>query len=208
MKKSGRYFTRLVILACLFLLLVSVFMGTVLTNQSGDALRKQIRARMLDVSDSAAALLDGDELEKLTAEDEGSEAHEREMAVLRAFQDHVDLAYIYGIRDMGDGTFTFTIDPTVADPTEFGEPVEFTDALYAASRGVSAVDEDAYSDRWGRFYTAYSPVFDSSGNIAGIVGVDFEASWYEQQIKRQRTTVVIFGVLDRRRYGGVLRRGI
>lgn len=171
------------------------FLGTLLTNQSAEALRVQIRARMLDVSESAAALLDGDELERLTAEDEGTEPYQRALETLRAFQDSVDLAYIYGIRDMGDGTFTFTIDPT-DDPGEFGEYIEYTEALSAASHGVASVDKVAYTDRWGRFYSAYSPVFDSAGNVGGIVGVDFEASWYEKQIEKHKNTVFLVSLIS------------
>lgn len=191
-RKRSRIIAQFAMLAAVFLLMVNGFLGLLLTNQSGAALRTQISARMLDVSESAAALLDGDALRELTAEDKDTEPYQVAMDTLRAFQEHVDLSYIYGIRDEGDGTFTFTIDPTVSDPAEFGEPVQFTDALYSASQGVSAVDNTSYSDKWGRFYSAYSPVLDSSGRVAGIVGVDFDAEWYDSQINRQRLTV--FGV--------------
>ena len=196
MNKESSFFTRFAVITAVLLLAVNILLGTILTNQSAKALQSQIRARMLDVSNSAAALLDGDELERLTAEDVDTEEYQRALSVLRAFQENVDLSYIYGIRDMGDGTFTFTIDPAVDDPGEFGEEIEYTDALYRASIGIAGVDEIAYEDRWGRFYSAYSPVFDSQGQIAGMVGVDFDAEWYENQIKRHRNTVFIISVLS------------
>ncbi len=188
--KRNHHLTHIAIFAILFLLMANGLLGALLTSQSSNALRTQIRARMLDVADSAAALLDGDSLPLLTAEGKDEEPYQKAMDTLRVFQEHVDLAYIYGIRDMGDGTFTFTIDPTVNDPAEFGELVKTTDALISASHGVSAVDDTAYRDRWGRFYSAYSPVFDSEGRVSGIVGVDFYAAWYEAQIARQRFTVL------------------
>lgn len=188
--RRSHHLTHIAVLAVLFLLAANGLLGALLTSQSGNALRTQIRARMLDVADSAAALLDGDSLALLTAEGKDEAPYQDAMDTLRAFQEHVELAYIYGIRDMGDGTFTFTIDPTVDDPAEFGELVKTTDALLSASRGVSAVDDTAYEDPWGRFYSAYSPVFDSKGRVAGIVGVDFNAAWYEAQIARQRYTVL------------------
>lgn len=196
MKNNSSYITRIVISASVFLLAVNGFLGVMLTRQSAEALHTQIRARMLDVSSSAAALLDGDALETLEADDAGTEPYEKAMDILRAFQDNVELSYIYGIRDMGGGKFTFTIDPTVADPADFGEPVEYTDALYQASLGTPSVDETSYSDRWGRFYSAYSPVFDSRGRVAGIVGVDFDAVWYDRQIERHRNTVFVVSVLS------------
>lgn len=117
------------------------------------------------------------------------------MGILRIFQEQADLAYIYAIRPMADGTFTFTIDPS-ADPGEFGELIRPTDALLAAREGVPAVDEESYQDRWGRFYSAYCPVFDSRGSVAGIVAVDFDAAWYERQISRHMYTVLIISALS------------
>ena len=44
----------------------------------------------------------------------------------------------------------------------------YTDALYEASKGYAAADNKQYEDAWGTFYSAYSPVFDSDGKVAGI----------------------------------------
>ena len=41
-----------------------------------------------------------------------------------------------------------------------------------------------YEDDWGSFYSAYSPVFDSKGDVAGIVAVDFGADWYQGKVKQ------------------------
>ncbi len=194
--KNSLFFTKTVILTAVFLLAVNFVLGTLLMNQSANALRSQLRARMLDVSKSAAALLDGDALARLTAADAGTEDYRKAMDTLRVFQDNAELSYIYGIRDMGDGTFTFTVDPTVADPGAFGEEIQYTEALRTASLGTPAVDETPYVDRWGRFYSAYSPVFDSAGRVAGIVAVDYDAAWYERQIAAQRTTVFVISVVS------------
>ncbi|MBQ7159019.1 MAG: diguanylate cyclase [Treponema sp.] len=150
---------------------------------------------MLEISKSAAAMLDGDIMERLQKGDEDSEPYQRELSILRTFQEQVELRYIYGIRDMGDGTFTFTIDPAVSDPGEFGEPIQYTDALYGASLGTPSVDATPYEDRWGRFYSAYSPIFNSKGNVAGIVAVDVDADWYDKQLGRHIHTILIACVI-------------
>ena len=137
---------------------------------------------MLDIAHSAATLLNGDELAGLTAADEDTPAYQQAMGTLRAFQESVELSYIYCVRQAGDDEFEFTVDPTVDDPAAFGEPVEFTYALGKAARGQPAVDLEPYGDRWGRFYSAFCPVFDSKGNVSSIVGVDFAASWYEERV--------------------------
>ena len=108
------------------------------------------------------------------------------------YVDNIELEYIYCVKDRGDGTFIFTIDPTVDDPGVYGEEIVSTEALLQASKGIAAVDDVPYVDKWGRFYSAYSPVFDSDGNVAGIVAVDFSADWYDRQISNLvRITAIV-----------------
>ena len=191
MLKNNRFSKQILILISIFLLVVNGVLGVLLTSQSKNMLQAHMRERMLDISKSAAALLDGDELEKLQKEDEGTEPYQKALAILRSFQEQVELKYIYGIRDMGNKQFTFTIDPTVEDPGEFGEPIEYTEALYEASLGNPSVDKSPYEDRWGRFYSAYSPVLNSDGKVAGIVAVDIDANWYESQLRWNVYTTII-----------------
>ena len=191
MKKGKNSLLPLVIL---LLLSVNATLGVLLTRQSSQALISLIQSRMLDISNTAAAMLDGDSLSRLTADDADTEEYQEVMKTLTYFQENIDLKYIYCIRDMGDGTFAFSVDPTVEDPGEFGAPVVFTDALYQASLGVPAVDDQPYKDAWGAFYSAYSPVFTSSGTVGGIVAVDFSAEWYDRQVSRLIVTVICVGV--------------
>lgn len=185
MSSNNQFSKQIVIVLSVFVLAVNVLLGALLMMQSKKAIQDQMRERMLDISKSAAALLDGDVIGKLQKEDEGTEPYQHALDILRSFQEQVELRYIYGIRDMGNKTFTFTIDPTVEDPGEFGEPIMYTDALYMASLGIPSVDEKPYEDKWGRFYSAYSPVFDSAGKVSGIVAVDIDAGWFEKQLRNQ-----------------------
>ena len=158
-------------------------------------LREQIDQRMLDVANTAARQLNGDDLKTLKAQDVGTEAYDSALETLRSFQDSIELDYIYGIRAESDGTFTFTIDPAEEDPGEFGSLIVTTPALQQAANGTPSVDKKAYSDAWGRFYSAYSPVFDSNGDVAGIVGVDFNAEWYDGKINSHRAIAVIIAMV-------------
>lgn len=142
-----------------FLLAVNVSLGYLLMSQAKKSIITLMQTRMLDISNTAAAMIDGDALERVTPADEGTQDYESIMRTLTYFQDNIDLKYIYCIRDMGDGKFSFGLDPTVEDPGEFGSPIVYTDALYKASQGTPAADDKYYEDAWGRFYSAYSPVF-------------------------------------------------
>lgn len=179
------------IAALLLLLLTNILMGITLMTMAKRTLRKQIEQRMLDVANSASAQLDGDELKTVAPNDKNSEAYKKAYNTLHKFKDNIELEYIYALYPMGDDKFTFGIDPDDENPCEYGKLVEATPALKNAARGKADVDKSPYSDDWGRFYSAYSPYFDSEGNVVGIVVVDFDADWYDDTLKDHRAATVI-----------------
>ena len=195
-KRKTSFSVQIMIMTAFLMLAANTVIGMSLVNKSSASIKILINNRMLDIANTAADMLDGDILGALRAEDKGTEKYGKINDTLAVFQNNIDLKYIYCVRDMGDKQFTFTVDPTVADPGEFGEPVVYTDALYTASQGTAAVDDLPYTDEWGHFYSAYSPVFDSNGKVAGIVAVDFDADWYEEQISDQRRSIIVNSLLS------------
>ncbi len=189
-RKRIGYQTRVILLVSLFMLATNLTLGLVVTRQARRVTKTQINERMLDIVNTAAAMLEGDVLERLTAGDKDTPEYQEVLTTLRRFLDNIELDYIYYVRDMGDGSFTFGIDPDPVSPGEFGSPVVYTDALREASLGTPSVDETPYEDTWGRFYSAFSPVFNSGGRVAAIVTADFNADWYEAQIGQIQTTVI------------------
>ena len=181
---------------CALLLLANVGLGAAMLGQSRAVMRTLIDERMLDISNTAADMLDGDELETLTADDAGTDKYRRAAHVLSIFYENIDLEYIYGVKQVGEKEYVFTIDSDPDAPGDFGEPVVYTEALEAAGNGTAGVDAEPYSDAWGRFYSAYSPVFDSAGEVAGIVAVDFDADWYEDQIAAHARIAIATSVVS------------
>lgn len=181
---------RLFVTALVLLLVANTFMGYMLMRMSKNALRKQIEQRMLDIANTAAFQLNGDELRTITPEDVGTPEYNRALEILRSFQMNIELDYIYAIRAEDDGRFVFTVDPDPDEPGEFGQEIARTDALCKAAEGTPGVDKEAYTDQWGTFYSAYSPVYDSNGDIVAIVGVDFNADWYDGELNNHKLVVV------------------
>lgn len=183
------------VIALVLLLTVHIIMSVVLISMAKKALREQVEQRMLDVANTAAHMINGDELKELTAEDKGSEKYQKVYDTLRSFQDSIQLDYIYGIQQEADGSFSFTIDPEPVDPGEWGEEIDTTDALISASKGKADVDKEPCEDDWGNFYSAYSPIFDSQGNVVGIVGVDFNAEWYDKMLDTRKLFAIILSMI-------------
>lgn len=179
------------LLALVLLLATNILMGVALMEISKRSLRTQIEQRMLDASNTAAAQINGDTIKDMTADDIGNEEYNKMLETLRSFQDNIELDYIYGLKHIGNDKFVFTIDPDREDPAEFGESIETTEALLSAGRGKSAVDKKSHEDEWGRFYSSYSPIFDSEGNVVGVIGADFNAEWYDKALGSQTSVAFI-----------------
>ena len=64
MRKPNRT-TAFIILICVLLVAVNILLGFVLIKQSSAFMRDQAESRMLDVSNTAAAMLDGDDFRAL-----------------------------------------------------------------------------------------------------------------------------------------------
>ena len=150
---------------------------------------------MLDIANLAAHMIDGDDVRGLTEADIGSPKYELAMNTLRTFQNNIELDYIYLVRETANDEFMFVLDPDTENPAEFGESIEATDGLLLASDGTPSADKQAHVDEWGKFYSAYSPVYDEVGQITGIVGVDFAAEWYNGKLRMNRAIVVIVTVI-------------
>ena len=168
--------TRYVLAFGILLLVATTALGIVVLSQSMSAMEALINKNMLDVVKSAAESLDGDALGALTEDDVDGPVFRDVKDRLLAFQRSVDIHFIYAVKQVGEDKFVFTVDPDPVDPGEFGEEIVTTPALVQAAKGTPTVDSEPAADRWGNFYSAYSPVHDSSGRVAGIVGVDFDAT--------------------------------
>ena len=194
-RRKINFTTQYVLIFGALLLAANILLGIVLFNQSRAALRSMLEKNMLDITNTAAGLIDGDRLGAYTAEDKGGAFYNEVIRTLTVFQERVEIEFIYAVKQVGPEDFVFTIDPDPVSPGEYGEEIVYTPALGSAGAGIAAVDKAPEADRWGNFYSAYCPVLDSSGAVAGIIGVDFGAAWYAQQIRNLTVTVTIISVL-------------
>ena len=194
-KRRSSTITRYTILFAILLLAANILLGVVMTIQSASTIQTLIRQNMLNISNTASALIDGDELKVLTESDVDSDVYRKILQELRAFQENVDIEYIYAVKQTGEDTFVFTVDADPVNPAEFGKEVLVTNALRMAAKGTATVDDEPAEDEWGDFYSAYSPVKDSDGNIVGIVGVDFNSEWYTRQIREHTMSIALVSAL-------------
>ena len=186
---------QILIINIVILLVSTIVLGTTLTVMSENTMVILVKQRMIDIANAAAASLDGDVLEALEDGDQETDPYLDALNTLGIFRDHTDLEYIYCMEQTGNESFIFTVDADPEEPADWGDPVEVTEALLIAGAGTAAVDDKPYSDEWGNHYSAYSPVRNSSGKVAGVVGVDFSAEWYDTQVAHLVRTVILLSVV-------------
>ena len=185
---------QILLINVVILVVATAVLGTISVNQSASAMDHLIKQRMMDIANTAAAEIDGDVLDALEDGDQETPEYASVLEDLAAYRDNTDLEYIYCMEKSGNG-FIFTVDADPEEPADWGDEVEITDALVTAGNGKGAVDDKPYADEWGNHYSAYSPVFTSSGKVAGVVGVDFSADWYDEQIASNIRTVVFTSLI-------------
>ena len=197
-KSKISFTTKYGIFICMFLLAANFLLGIVLMTQSKKAMTELIQGKMLGAAKVAAASLDGDLLGSVTSSDvsSNSENYQLLLNTLKLFQDNMDMEYVYAVRRINDTKYTFIVDPDPVDPGKFGETITYTEALSHASLGMPSVDEKPSYDRWGYFYSAYCPVYDSEGRLAGIVGVDYDARWYDDQVATNTASILLISIFS------------
>ncbi len=173
------------------LLISSMLFCSVSVYRARGDIRKAIQQRMLDIANCASGSVSGDVLETIDEDDIGSAQYNEIYNTLAVFRDNAELEYVYSLRKVSEDNYIFVMDTDPEDPGQYGEKAKSTQALAAAAGGTAAVDEVPYSDSWGEFYSSYSPVIDSEGNVAGIVVVDFTADWFDGQLTAQTRSTVI-----------------
>ena len=183
--------TKIILMVEGIILISSILFGTVSVVRSRNAIRKSIQQRMLDIANCAAGSVNGDVLKTIDEHNIKSPEYNDIFSKLTVFRDNVDLEYVYCLREAEDGSFYFVMDTDKISPASYGDEAEYTDALAKAGKGKAAVDEKPYTDQWGEFYSAYSPVKDSDKNVVGIVVTDFSADWFDGQLASQiRSTII------------------
>ena len=182
--KTRKYtFTIKIIIVAIVVFTITILLIAYLSiTQSRSTVNSLMENRMLNTANSASAMVDGDDIKLLQGEisDSGKEPFHRVIAVLTPFYKAVGLKYIYAIKKLDDG-YGVVADPDFESEDEYGELIEVTPALESAFSGVPAADHVATEDRWGVFYSAFSPIHDSTGEIVGVVGVDYDADWFDNR---------------------------
>ena len=176
-----------------------------------NAQKGEIREGLLRTAEVIATTLDGD-LHKsfVDRSQESSPEYKQFIAPLEEVLSRDDsIVFIYTTILRSDGKVYFVVDPTpegdsdndgIDDKSHIYEHyAEASPALTTALRDRRPVPtEEPYTDRWGRFMSAYVPFNDKAGSFVGVLGIDITAENYFSRLapmKRATVRAMVSGFL-------------
>jgi hypothetical protein len=125
------------------------------------------------IAASFAGRIDGNALKAATLEGPNSTPYATVLSQLKGIQANDSrLAYVYTVQQQ-NGTVRFVVDAAYGTPegSDFLEP--YPDAAKELLVPVTApISAGPYTDPWGTFVSGYAPVYTTTGEVAGILGVD------------------------------------
>ncbi|MDR0323990.1 MAG: methyl-accepting chemotaxis protein, partial [Treponema sp.] len=121
----------------------------------------------------------------------GSESYFNMVRQINEINESYGFEYIYYIRLEGRNfQFIFDTDDIPSYTTEkpddyvlkpYEDPPD--EVMEAWTRRVFTMTRQPYTDDWGTFMSGFYPVFNNSGQIAGLLGLDFDVS-YVRELER------------------------
>jgi GAF domain-containing protein/HAMP domain-containing protein len=142
-------------------------------------LRENFKHRLENITTLAGLQQDGSILGQVQAQNDEffQKIHATNLKIKRS---EPDLRFVYTMKKQ-NGNIYFVVDagvPGEADISAFGdlykEPSPTLVNNFDTMRGT-VVEPDFYSDEFGTFLSAYTPIFTSDGKRAGVLGVDITA---------------------------------
>lgn len=110
---------------------------------------------------------------------------------------------VYTLRQRPDGKFVFMVgaevdynhDGVYSGPRErrvlpgdvYGEAGPF---WLRGLKGETAFDDQPYTDEWGTWVSAVTPMYDADGRIEGVLGVDYDADTFQRAVNGVREVVI------------------
>lgn len=172
----------------------------VVYQSAAEGLKKEVQTYLMSLAATASEMVDTEGHKLLTKpEQKGTPLYENVRApFMKILKANTNIAFIYTIVQR-DEKYFFILDSQIPKPGEkddtsglMEEYTEYTDIMkHALETHLPAVEEEAYTDKWGTFLSGYAPIFDKDSNFIGIVGVDIRIDDYLEHLSRIRQSLYL-----------------
>ena len=204
MKRTLKLQTKILLVFTVILLILSATTALLSVKKSqATALEIYVREGG-KIAKKAAALIDGDKFEALSKSLNGKDVYYGETR-LKLFEmwEEESVHYLYTIAPVGETGYSYIIDGSGEPDSDtfsyLGDEVNledygqtFFDAWETKTTQHSPIEKN---EDWGYLISVYEPIFNSRGEMVGIMGCDFDAMFLYDSIKSQIIQQAIIGIL-------------
>ncbi len=204
--EAGRFFVRPAregIVAAILVFVAAATCIIVVNQYAMESKMDMVRIELMRLASAAAAVVDGDQHEQLTAPEHTNSALYRDLLdpLVKIHRRVSDLAYIYTFRER-DGRLFFVLDTAnAADELGFDRPMEASQVMEpyqtasaeqdaeeasAVREGRPYASKTPVKDDFGVFVTAFAPIRNARGEAVGALGVDLDVSELAERIMQVR----------------------
>lgn len=171
--------TKLTISFIALILVISSLTYLFTYEEARKSLKEITQTELIALASVIANELSGPQAEEMASLNPGDEASHKFIALadrLNSIKNsHADIKYLYTMKKSGD-TLLFMVDPDYGNEDDpgaaIGEEYEGVNDEMLAAFKKPAVDDEFTTDKWGTLLSGYAPLYDSTGKVVGIVGVD------------------------------------
>jgi len=181
--------TKITLVIALSSIICFCVFGVISYQRVSTELIEQIRAEALHIAEIAASELDGDRFANITSDEDDDFTYVYDTLV--KYRESEVVEYIYTMKQVGPGQTVFVVDTDPEEPAEVDEEYEWLDVFETVYGGEGAWDDELTVDEWGTFISGYAPIFGSSGDVVGLVGVDVSLEEMEQDVAVVGTLIMI-----------------
>lgn len=186
--------SKLIFVVALLLIVTDCALGCVMFEKEKGLITNQITTNAIAMVECISGSLEesqlSDRFENLSQGDENTKDYKSIRNVLQVFAKNSGMEFVYTSRITGDGQMEFVVDSVTEDAAKIGDVGKYSAAAQKAFDGKSGVGKE-YKDQWGRHITAYSPVYNSGGDVVALTCVDISTDWMHKQLNNLRYTVIV-----------------
>lgn len=154
---------------------------------------KAYREKTLDIAEIVAKRVDGDAHDQLG--NRADSYYDILTDDIRSFINGGTIQYIYTLKKVNNDEAAYMVDADEEDPAELGETCEMEDEMREAFNGKISANPYPVGDKWGKYYSAYAPIYNSNHEVVAIVGVDCSSAKVDKAVVGMIENCIILGMM-------------
>lgn len=187
----------IIIISSLIIAIVSVGSVIYVGKRVSDVERKNLLQQVQNIS----VAINSEDIKMLsgTSSDLDTPEYNKLKQILKKANDmnfDIRFSYLMGMHDGQEFFFADSEDPSSNDYSPPGQLyTESTEEDLFNHRNGIAYTSGPYTDAWGTWISAYAPIFDTSGNVEAMLGIDLSSADFTYRVHTAQYIVVAVSFL-------------